>query len=145
MDWLRDSVNSQFEEYASKLLADPWAARDDSIALSLDKSENVSKEFFVRHQAKRLTPSNRAQAVALLEMQRHLMLMYSSCGWFFDDISGVEATMLLQQAGWVIAQARSTFKVDLLDGYLERIAQAQSNDTEAGNGAQILRRVCPEL
>jgi len=145
MDWLRDSINIEFETHAAKYLTDPWAARDDSIALTLDPSESASKHFFARHQAKRLTPANRAHAVALLDLQRHMMLMYSSCGWFFDDISGVEAAMLLRQSGWVIAQARVALKVDLLDGYLERISQAKSNDPEAGDGAQVLRRTCPDL
>lgn len=145
MDWLRDTVNPRFEEIGATSFADPWGARNDFISLSLDPSGEAQKEFFSRHQAKRLIPSARGRALALLELQRHMMLMYSSCGWFFDDISGVEATMLLQQAGWVAWQARTLFKVDLLDGFLERLAAAKSNDPEAGDGAVILRRACPSL
>ncbi len=145
MDWLRDAANGIFEENASNYFTDPWAARDDFVTLLLDPSESAEKEYFSRLQVKRLTPTARRHAIALLDMQKHMMLMYSSCGWFFDDISGVEATMLLQQAGWVIAQARTLLKVDLLDGYLERLSAAKSNDPDAGDGAMILRRVCPSL
>ena len=145
MDWLRDSINDQFETQAKKCFADPWAARNDYISLSIDHTDDAQKEFFARHQARRLNSTSRAHALALLELQRHMMLMYSSCGWFFDDISGVEATILLQQAGWVIAQARSLLNVDVLEGYLERLSRAKSNDPDAHDGAAILRAVCPLL
>lgn len=145
MDWLRDSINTRFETQAKKYLSDPWAARNGYVSLLLDQADDAQREFFALHQAKRLTTANRAQALDLLELQRHMMLMYSSCGWFFDDISGLEARMLLQQAGWVIKQASILLDTDALDGFLERIAAAKSNDPDAGDGAQIFKAVCPTL
>jgi len=145
LDWLREEINPRFEAVCGKHLQDPWAARNDFIDLLLDPGKDAEKAFFARHQAKRMTPSARAQTLALLRMQRHMMLMYSSCGWFFSDISGVEATMLLQHAGWVIKQARDPLSIDLLDGFLERIRAAQSNDLEAGDGAAIFWRANPSI
>lgn len=145
LDWLRDEINPQFERVAGKYLKDPWAARDDAIELWLTSDSSTEKDFFARHQAKRLTSASRAQAVSLLRMQRHVMLMHSSCGWFFDDIFGVESRILMVQAGWVIKQARELMKIDLLEGFLSRISAAESNDPEAGDGAAIFRRSNPSL
>lgn len=144
-DWLRDEINSRFENIAGGILKDPWAARDSFVDLLLDKSTEAEKEFFAAQQAKRLSPKLRGEARELLHMERHMMLMYSSCGWFFEDIGGVEARILLRQAGWVINEARETLGIDLLEGFLERLREAKSNDPKAGDGAKVLREECPEL
>lgn len=145
LDWLRDAVNDRLEDACVGVFSDPWAARNDFIAIALNPSDRNTKEFFAKYQAKRLTPAARGKALALLELQRHMMLMYSSCGWFFDDVSGVEATMLLQQAGWVLAQTKSLLKLDLTGGLLERLSLAKSNDPEALDAAVILQKACPQL
>lgn len=145
LDWLRDEINPHFEKVCGKHLADPWKARNDVIDLFLCPDPLTEKEFFARHQAKRLTSASREQALQLLHLQRHMMLMYSSCGWFFDDITGVEATILLRQAGWVIRNARETLRLDPLDGFLEHLRLARSNDPDAGDGASIFKLACPEL
>ena len=142
---MRDEITPHFEAIAGKYFRDPCAARNDFIDLLLNPSTETEKDFFANHQSKRLSPATRSQALELLRMQRHMMLMYSSCGWFFDDISGVEATMLLQHAGWVIKQARDFLSIDLLDGFLERIRFARSNDIEEGDGAAIFQRANPSF
>jgi alpha-amylase/alpha-mannosidase (GH57 family) len=145
LDWLRDQINPHFERACSKHFTDPWSARNDFIDLYLSSDPVIEKEFIARHQSKRLTSASRLHALGLLRMQRHMMLMYSSCGWFFDDISGVEATIILRQAGWVIRMAREKLKIDPLEGFLERLSSARSNDPNAGDGASVFRQACPEL
>jgi alpha-amylase/alpha-mannosidase (GH57 family) len=144
-DWLRDQINPRFEAVCSQYFKDPWEARDDFITIVLDQSVEAEREFFARHQAKRLSPKARGHARELLHLQRHMMLMYSSCGWFFEDISGVEAKLLLRQAGWVIKEAREELTIDFLEGFLEQLQKARSNDPDVGDGARLLKSVCPEL
>ncbi len=145
LDWLRDELNPHFERVAGDLLKDPWLARNDGYDVLAGTSRDEEARFFARHQVKRLTPSARAKVKALLRIQRHMMLMFSSCGWFFDDVSGLEAKMLLQHAGWVIAESQSTLKHDALRGFMERLRDAHSNDPVAGDGAEIFRSACPQL
>ena len=87
-----------------------------------------------------LKPAETIDALKLLEMQRHAMLMYTSCGWFFDELSGIETMQVLQYAGRVIQLARETGNVDPEPEFLRRLALAQSNLPEMGDGASIYNR-----
>ena len=77
----------------------------------------------------------------LMELQRHAMLMYTSCGWFFDEISGLESVQVVQYAARSIQLARELFGQDLEPGFLERLQGAKSNIPENGDGRQHLREV----
>src|SRR5262249_39568520 len=101
-DHLRDAVAQPYEEAAGAFLVDPWAARDDSIDLVLDRSTESVDRFFAAHAPPDAAAVDRVQALQLLELQRHLMLMYTSCGWFFDDVAGVEGTQVLRYAGQAV-------------------------------------------
>ncbi|MFC1770221.1 DUF3536 domain-containing protein, partial [Nitrospirota bacterium] len=85
LDWLRDEVSPQYEKTASAFFKDPWAARDDYISVMLDHG-NLS-DFLTRHTDGSTEFEHMPDAIGLLELQRNAMLMYTSCGWFFDDIS----------------------------------------------------------
>ena len=89
-DWLRDTVAPHYEAEAKKLFEHPWQTRDAYIDVVLNRSrENVVS--FMTGQAKReLSPVEIVNGLKLLELQRYLMLMYTSCGWFFDDLSEVD-------------------------------------------------------
>jgi hypothetical protein len=73
----------------------------------------------------------------LLEMQRHAMLMYTSCGWFFDELSGIETVQVIQYAGRAVQLAREIFGQDFESGFTERLAAAKSNLPQFGDGARI--------
>ena len=78
----------------------PWAARDDYIDVILDRSpESVGRLLVRARPARRSRSPSASAALELLELQRHALLMYTSCGWFFDDIAGIEARQILQYAG----------------------------------------------
>lgn len=124
LDWLRDQVMPLYEKHAGDLLADPWAARDAYIEVVLGRTRDG---FVDRHAARQLDQAERDRAGALLETQHQAMLMYTSCGWFFDDIGGIEAVLVLRHAGRVIQLTRDTLGVDLERGFMERIAVAKSN------------------
>lgn len=140
LDWLRDTVASLYQEKALPLFTDPWVARDDYIDVILDRSPDNIDRFFRRHAARELSVADRVTGLKLLEMQRHAMLMYTSCGWFFDELSGIETVQCIQYAGRVVDLAQQMFPEDIETTFVERLSQAKSNIPEHGDGAQIYRK-----
>jgi alpha-amylase/alpha-mannosidase (GH57 family) len=140
LDWLRDSLAQPFEDKAGTLLKDAWEARNDYVQVILDRSQENVDGFMARHTLRALTPPERETALKLLEIQRHAMLMYTSCGWFFDDLSGIETVQIIQYAGRVLQLARETLGVDLEPRFLETLEEAKSNIPEQGDGRQIYEK-----
>ena len=140
LDWLRDTLAPRFEAHAARLLRDPWAARDDYIAVILDRSDEALAAYFQRHAEHALTEAEQIEALRLLELQRHAMLMYTSCGWFFDELSGIETVQVMQYAGRALQLAHTLFGEDLEPAFLERLARAPSNVTEHRNGRIIYEK-----
>lgn len=137
LDWLRDACIGIFEELGGGLLRDPWQARDDYISVVLDRSEDNVDRFAAEHV---VAASSIVTAFELLEMQRNAMLMYTSCGWFFNDISGIETVQVLQYAGRVIQLAEKVSGRSLELEFLERIGSARSNLPQRGDARQIYER-----
>jgi alpha-amylase/alpha-mannosidase (GH57 family) len=140
MDWLRDELAPRYEARAGELLKDPWAARDDYINVILDRSsENVAR-FFKHHAKRELNNAEQIAGLRMLEGQRHAMLMYTSCGWFFDELSGLETTQVINYAARAVQLARDTWNEDLESGFVERLSQARSNIPEHADGRVIYEK-----
>ena len=137
LDWLRDQIKEPFQAQAAELLHDPSSARDDYVDVILDREEDSVDEFLQRHARRELSETEQVLALKLLEMQRHAMLMYTSCGWFFHDLAGIETIQVIRYAGRALQLARETLGRDLEEGFLERVEKAESNDTTEGNGREI--------
>jgi alpha-amylase/alpha-mannosidase (GH57 family) len=127
LDWLRDQLAPRFETKAGRFLKDPWAARDDYISVILDRSRENTARFFARHAVRQLDPAEQVTALRLLEMQRHALLMYTSCGWFFDEISGLETVQVIQYAARAIQLAQDLLGEDLEPAFLDILGRARSN------------------
>ena len=140
MDWLRDTLAPFYEEKAGTLLKDPWEARDDYIDIILDRSPETHERFLANHARRPLTEGETVTVLKLLEIQRHAMLMYTSCGWFFSDLSGIETVQVLQYAGRAVQLARELGGDALETRLLERLEQARSNVPRHGDGHQIYER-----
>jgi alpha-amylase/alpha-mannosidase (GH57 family) len=140
MDWLRDQAAPLYEKEMQAYVQDPWVARNDYIQVVLDRSEKNVKAYFSRNGARNLDRSGRVKVLKLLELQRHAMLMFTSCGWFFDDISGIETVQVIGYAGRVIQLARDLWGKDFEPGYTERIEKAASNQQGMKDGAEIYDR-----
>ncbi len=106
LDALRDSLGSIFEREGGLLLRDPWEARDSWIDCVLDPAPERVAQFLADRSARDLDGKPGMRARALLEMQRNAMLMFTSCGWFFDDIGGIETRQILRYAGRALDLAR---------------------------------------
>ncbi|MBV9302859.1 MAG: DUF3536 domain-containing protein [Acidobacteriaceae bacterium] len=140
LDWLRDSITPRFECLGSSLLKDPWAARDAYISVVLDRSPEVRLRFGEEQFAHGLSADDQVRVWKLMELQRHAMLMYTSCGWFFDDLSGIETVQVIQYAGRVVQLAEQLFGVPVETQFLEKLSLAKSNLAEYGDGANIYRK-----
>ena len=136
LDWLRDEVTPHFERRAAELLTNPWAARDDYIDVVLDRRSNTSP-FITLHARGTPGEAEITTLLELMELQRHTMLMYTSCGWFFNEVSGIETVQVLQYAGRVVQLAEKLFGTSFEKGLLDRLELARSNLPEIGNARRI--------
>ena len=136
LNFLRDDAALKFELGSSELLRDCWAARNDYIAVLLD--EKIARaEFLGRHAARRLSEREVTRVFQLLEMQRAALLMFTSCGWFFSDLAGIETVQVLRYAARVLdLQTQLGFDVPRAR-FLGLLSQAKSNRPEKGSGADI--------
>ena len=139
LDWLRDHLALTFEREGGRILRDPWAARDAYISVILDRSEQSVDRFLAEHLREADNPEIRVKVLRLLEMQRHAMLMYTSCGWFFSDISGIEAVQNLQYAARAAELAHLVAGVELERGLAARLKSAPSNYAEHRTGEGVYR------
>ena len=141
LDWLRDLVDPFYAARAGVWLRDPWAARDAYVGVVLDRSPAELDAFLHEHQRVPLDAAARLETRRLLELQRNRMLMYTSCGWFFDEISGLEPVQVLRYAAMALQYLR-----DLGGGHHEpefekRLSAAPSNVAEYGDGGEVYRRL----
>jgi alpha-amylase/alpha-mannosidase (GH57 family) len=140
LDRVRDTLAEIFVEESLPLLHDGWAARDDYIELLLDPGAAARETFFARHATRPLTEEERARVLRLLEMQHQAMLMYTSCGWFFADISGIETVQNLRYAWRAIELAEPFAPIDLEAVLLEHLERAKSNLPARKDGRNVWER-----
>ncbi len=140
LDWLRDTLNPVFEERGAALLKDPWAARDEYIRVILNRSDSSVEAFFAQHSNHPLSATEQVTALKLLEMQRHQMLMYTSCGWFFDELSGLETVQVIHYAGRAVELAKEFLGPEIEQQFLQCLKLAKSNLPEHGDAAKIYEK-----
>jgi alpha-amylase/alpha-mannosidase (GH57 family) len=144
LDELRDAIAPITQQEGAALFKDVWAARDSYIQVLLDRGTQSVERFFQEHQNHALDEPERVRALELMEMQRHAQLMYTSCGWFFDDISGIETEQVIAYAARVL-QLAGRFNAErsaaLESALLARLAEARSNKPAGGDGA-IIYKAC---
>jgi len=140
LDFLRDRLSELFLEKGAELLKDPAAAKEDFIEIVLDRSRENVQAWFDRHAARDLSEDERIAALKLMEMQRHAMLMYTSCGWFFTELSGIETVQVIQYAARALQLAEEIFGPSLEAPFLERLAEAKSNIPAHKDGREIYEK-----
>lgn len=127
LDGLRDQIVPVYEKEAKPLIEDAWAARNDYIRVLLDRTPARIDAFIARHARRKLKAEEETQLLRLLEMQRHTMLMFTSCGWFFDEVSGIETNQILQYANRAINYAAQVSEVELHSDFVEELSKIPSN------------------
>jgi len=147
LDGLRDAVTPLAEQLGATFFKDLWAARDAYIHVILDRVHKIDA-FFAEHANHQLTPAERIYALELMELERHAQLMYTSCGWFFDEVSGIETVQVIAYAARVLQLAAGLFGgagAALEPAFLKVLSEAQSNVPEIGNGAEAYRRFVTQM
>ena len=141
LDWLRDRLVTIYQETGSKFFRDPWLARNEYIEVLRDRSSANIEQFLQGHQQKELSPTEKIDALRLLEMQRHTLLMYTSCGWFFEEISRPEGTQILRYAARALELAGEVSGIDLKQEFVRHLAKAPSNVISFGNGEKVYQEL----
>lgn len=145
MNLLRDRLEPKFETEAGQLLVDPWAARDDYQPIIARRDGTAAASFLKRWGRKPLSTAEKIRVFKLMELQRGLMSCFTSCGWFFDDIGGLESVLVLKQAGRVLQLSSQLFGESPEGEFLEILSGARSNRPELGSGRDIYLRNVPPL
>jgi alpha-amylase/alpha-mannosidase (GH57 family) len=140
LDWLRDELGLRCEVKTEGLLSNLWQARDAYIDAVLDRSGHTVDEFLEKQSGRKLDEAEKVSALKLLEIQRHAMLMYTSCGWFFDELSGIETVQVIQYAGRAIQLAQELLEDQIESKFLDLLSHAKSNIGEHHDGAAIYQK-----
>jgi hypothetical protein len=144
LDLLRDTASPWFETEAAKIFEDPWAARDEYVRVILDPGDVSRTRFLDQHGRPGITPEAGRRGLELLELQHQLLLQYTSCGWFFDDIGGIESRQVLRYAARAIEIWEGLGGKPPVDEFLELLRSAASNDPRLGNGAVFFATIREE-
>ena len=140
LEWLRDRFTDTFRVQGAVFFKDPWAARDDYVRLILDRSQANITEFLARHAAVPVSGKERTAGLKLLELERHSLLMFTSCGWFFNEVSGIETAQIMRYAARALQLHRELTGRDVEDDFLERLSLARSNIAEKRDGRCVYER-----
>jgi alpha-amylase/alpha-mannosidase (GH57 family) len=141
LDLLRDELSRVFEREGKEIFQDVWQARNGYIEVILNRSPERVKSFFEQYGAKGLDEKGTLKGLKLLEMQRHLLQMYTSCGWFFVDLAGIETVIILQHASRAIQLAAEWTGEEIEKTFVRNLSEARSNVPEMGKGDQVYERL----
>ncbi len=137
LNWLRDQLTAEYASQMAVFTEDVWKVRNAYIDIILDRSPNQLKTFFATYIPFELETRQRIKVLRLLEMMRQCQLMYTSCGWFFDEISGIETLQILQYANRAIQLAETESELQLDENFRKLLALAPSNEANWEDGARI--------
>lgn len=141
-DWLRDTLSPIFEDKGSYFFHNPWAARNEYIDVLTRRSPQALHEFFEKNATKALSDNESRRAIDLLEMQRYAMMMYTSCGWFFDELSGLETVQVISYAARTVQLAENFLAHSSLEKqFIEKLAEAKSNLKHIQDGRVLYKKI----
>ncbi len=137
LDWLRDVINEVYEKEAAAIVSDPWHARDEYIHVIFRRNDDTIQKFLMDHCIKKVEYKT---VLRMMEMQRHALLMYTSCGWFFDEVSGIETVQILQYACRTLQLLNQLTGMDYEEEFISKLEQAPSNVEAYGNAGEVYRK-----
>lgn len=141
LDYLRDELAKVFEAEGPKYFNDnPWTIRNKYIDVILDRNYITIRKFQKENFKPDLTEEQKVKGMELLEIQRQAMLMYTSCGWFFSEISGIETVQIMKYAARAMQLVARFTNEDFETHFKDILSQAKSNIAEFGTGKDIYER-----
>lgn len=141
LNWLKGELDSIFEREGADVFKDSWQARDDYIEVIVDPSPGNVERFLSSHLKSKDDPFKKTKALKLLEMQKFGMLMFTSCGWFFDEISEIQTVQNLRYAGSAIQYVKDLTGRELEEDFLIRLSEAKSNIEEFKDGKGVYEKL----
>ena len=141
LDWLRDQMIIIYENIGSIFFTDVWKARNNYINLLLEPSLENKSNYFEQNAVRSFDENEKLIALKLLEMQRYSMLMYTSCGWFFSEISGLETVKILEYASRAMELVRDVTGIELEEEFKDRLAEAKSNIPKYKTGKGVYMKL----
>jgi len=141
LDWLRDTLAPLYSAAGAALFTDPWAARNDSIELFLDPSPASIDRFFERNSIGALSEDERSTGLGLLQLQRYAVLMYTSCGWFFDDPAGLETRQVLRYAARAVELAEEHLGGSIEPLFLRLLERVRSVSGDRPDASELYRNL----
>lgn len=155
MDYLRDNFFIVFEREGNKYFKNVWEARNDYVEVIMAKNSGYNEEYekvrdeFLRKHIKeewwtkeKVVEEDReinwkTEALRFMEASANAMYMYTSCGWFFADISGIETVQIMRYASRVLDLMQPYFSPEVKEKFLSILGLAESNIKEYKDGRWI--------
>jgi alpha-amylase/alpha-mannosidase (GH57 family) len=137
LDYLSEEATKVYARHMSPYVHNIWAVRNAYIDVILNRDEKIIEHFFADHILKPVNEEEKVKILKLLEMQRNMQLMYTSCGWFFDEISRIEPIQILKYAARVLQLVAEIDGLDLENNFLDILAKANSNEEEYKDGRDV--------
>ncbi|MBF0254159.1 MAG: DUF3536 domain-containing protein [Candidatus Omnitrophica bacterium] len=141
LDWLRDETSAYFAAAGAEIFEDPDKARNEYIGIVVNRAAGRARRFLNRQAGRELSPEEQCRAMRLLEGQRNAMLMYTSCAWFFTELSGIETQQVIQYAARLIQLHLEVAGVNLEGPFLERLAAVPGNLPGLANARLVYEKL----
>lgn len=132
-DWVREKLISLYETEMQKYTSEPWEVRNRYIQVIINRDEEFVKQFLRENCGEGLIHDDHVHILKLLEMQYHAMLMYTSCGWFFDEVTGIESMQDIFYAKRAVQLAEEITGNNYEDEFIKLLEKIPSNLPEYGN------------
>ncbi len=139
-DFLKEAVDEVFEKELAPILKDPWVARNQYIDVILDPSVASRNHFLAKNVSKKISLLEENKIWDLMEAEKFSLFMYTSCGWFFDELSGIEPVQMMKFASRAMELAQPYRKENMEAAFLGILEHAQSNIAEMGTGKDIFNK-----
>ena len=140
LDWLRDTLIQFYEKVNGQFNINIWKLRNDYIKVILNRSPENVNEFLSSNGFNNLSGEEKIRILKILEIQRHSLLMYTSCGWFFDEISGIETVQVILYAARAIQLLNEVSGINLEKDFLDLLKKIPSNIPELKNAKMVYER-----
>jgi alpha-amylase/alpha-mannosidase (GH57 family) len=148
LDHLRDRIDEVYEKEMKRFCDSPWLLRDEAIELYLmDFGPNASvedvqakKRAFLKDSCGELANDDLRKVLTLLETQRMRLYMYTSCGWFFNDVAGIETRQIMAYALRAAEYTHALSGVFLQEDFLEDLRKAPGNTAEFPTGYDVMMK-----
>ncbi|MCH8554325.1 MAG: DUF3536 domain-containing protein [Schleiferiaceae bacterium] len=140
LEWLQNEIDVIFEKEVGAFHPNPWELRNSYIEILYNRTPETRLQFFKTHFSEAINPVNKTHIIRLLESQKHALYMFTSCGWFFTELSGIETVQILQYANRAIQLIESQTNNKLSDAFKDLLAEAKSNLPQHENGKVIYEK-----